>query len=325
MGQFSFWNLLKEFASMLNESRKLFLKNKKLMFSVLVFYLLLNGLLYSFNVLTITPEITNMTQDLNVLSTMDPSSPEYMAQLMKVFADFRLFVVSSDIFNVVSFIINVLSVIVIVHASALTYKHENVKFKDFVVLVLKSWKGPLVTSFYISLFGLGYCLFFLIILFPIILSSLSIASLFSLVAKIFVLLVLFTLFGSYLAIVWYLSMVISIVEETYGIQALGEAAKIVKGMKPKLFLFNIFYVLLISGLAQIVTVVSLVVDRSQSFAVTLAIGLVLVVSAFMGVFLLMTYTVAYFQCKSPHGQDAESLRDVEYTTLPTTSLIGALP
>lgn len=310
---------------MLNESRKLFLKNKKLMFSVSVFYLLLNGLLYLFNVLTITPEITNLTQDLNLLPTMDPSSPEYMAQLMKVFADFRLFVVSSDIFNAVSFIINLLSVLVIVQASALTYKHENVKFKDFVVLILKSWKGPLVTSFYISLFSLGYCLFFVIILFPILLSSLSIASLFSLVAKVFVLLVLFLLFASYLAIVWYLSMVISVLEETYGIQALGEAAKIVKGMKPKLFLLNIFYGLLIFGLAQIVTLVSLVVDRSQSFVVTLAIGLVLVVSAFVGMFLLMTYTVAYFQCKSPHGQDVESLRDVEYTTLPTTSLIGALP
>ncbi|CAN6821389.1 unnamed protein product [Brassica oleracea] len=325
MGLFSFWKLLKEVVGMLNESRKLFLKNKKLMFSVSVFYLLLNGLLYLFNVLTITPEITNLTQDLNLLPTMDPSSPEYMAQLMKVFADFRLFVVSSDIFNAVSFIINLLSVLVIVQASALTYKHENVKFKDFVVLILKSWKGPLVTSFYISLFSLGYCLFFVIILFPILLSSLSIASLFSLVAKVFVLLVLFLLFASYLAIVWYLSMVISVLEETYGIQALGEAAKIVKGMKPKLFLLNIFYGLLIFGLAQIVTLVSLVVDRSQSFVVTLAIGLVLVVSAFLGMFLLMTYTVAYFQCKSPHGQDVESLRDVEYTTLPTTSLIGALP
>ncbi|KAF2579416.1 hypothetical protein F2Q68_00003787 [Brassica cretica] len=201
MGLFSFWKLLKEVVGMLNESRKLFLKNKKLMFSVFVFYLLLNGLLYLFNVLTITPEITNLTQDLNLLPTMDPSSPEYMAQLMKVFADFRLFVVSSDIFNAVSFIINLLSVLVIVQASALTYKHENVKFKDFVVLILKSWKGPLVTSFYISLFSLGYCLFFVIILFPILLSSLSIASLFSLVAKVFVLLVLFLLFASYLAIV----------------------------------------------------------------------------------------------------------------------------
>ncbi|KAL0733354.1 hypothetical protein Bca4012_009564 [Brassica carinata] len=323
MGLFSFWNLLKEVVGMLNESRKLFLKNKKLMFSVFVFSLLLNGLLYLFNVLTLTPEITNLTQDLNLLPTMDPSSPEYMAQLMKVFADFRLFVVSSDIFNVISFIINILSVLVIVQATALTYKHENVKFKDFVVLILKSWKGLLVTSFYISLFGLGYCLFFLIILFPILSSSLSIASLSSLVAKVFVLVVLFALFAFYLGIVWYLSMVISVLEGTYGIQALGEAAKIVKGMKPKLFLLNIFYGLSIVGLAQIVALVSLVVHRSQSS--TLVTGLYVAVTTFVTLFLLMTYTVAYFQCKSPHRENVESLRDIEYTTLPTTSLMGALP
>ncbi|CAH8359156.1 unnamed protein product [Eruca vesicaria subsp. sativa] len=325
MGRFSVLNLLNEVVGMLNESRKLFVMNKKLMFAVLVFYILLNGLLYLFNVLTIAPEITNLTQDLNLLPTMDPSSPEYMAQLMKVFAEFRLFVVSSDIFSAVSFIIKLLSVVVIVHASALTYKHENIKFKDFVVLILKSWKGPLVTSFYISLFSLGYWLLFVIILFPILLSSLSITSLLSLAAKVFVLLVLFALFASYLAIVWYLSLVISILEETYGMQALGEAAKIVKGMKPKLFLLNIFFGLLIFGVAQIVIPVSIVVDKSQSFAVNLATGFVLMVSTFVVMFQLMTYTVAYFQCKSPHGQDVESLRDVEYTTLPTTSLVGALP
>ncbi|CAN6837616.1 unnamed protein product [Brassica oleracea var. botrytis] len=53
-------------------------------------------------------------------------------------------------------------------------------------------------------------------------------------------------------------------------------------MKPKLFLLNLFFGLLIFGLAQIETL-------------------------------------------GHHGQDVESLRDAEYTTLPTTSRIGALP
>uniref|UniRef100_A0A0D3BY58 Transmembrane protein n=1 Tax=Brassica oleracea var. oleracea TaxID=109376 RepID=A0A0D3BY58_BRAOL len=271
MGRFSFLNLLKEVVGMLNESRKLFLKNKKLMFSVLVFSLLLNGLVYLFNILTITLEITNLTQHLKLLPTMDPSSAEYIALLMEVFADFGLFGVSSDIFGVVYFIINLLSVLVIVHASALTYNDENVNCKDFVVLSLKSWKGPLF---------LGYWLFFVTILFPLLL--LSTASLISFAVVTCVLLVLFALFASYLAIVWYLSLVVSVLEETYGIQALGEAVKIAKGMKPKLFLLNLFFGLLIFGLAQIETL-------------------------------------------GHHGQDVESLRDAEYTTLPTTSRIGALP
>ncbi|KAF8093525.1 hypothetical protein N665_0383s0150 [Sinapis alba] len=319
MDRVPFLNVLKDVVGTLNESRKLFLKKKKLMFSVLVFPLMLNGLVYLFTVLAIKPEITNLIQESNLLPMMDPSSPEYIAQLMRVFADFRQFVVSSYFFSTVSFVIKLLSVLVIVHASALTHKDENVKLGDFPVLTLKSWKGPLVTYFYISLFTLGYWFLFFIILFPLLLLSSNVGSL---ATKSWALFVLFALFESYLAIVWYLSLVISILDETYGFQSLGKAAKIVKGMKPKLFLLNLFFGLLCFGLAQIVRLV----DLRWSFAVTLTTGLVLVGSIFaVRMFQLVTYTVAYFQCKSLHGQDIESLRDVEYTKLSSTSLMGALP
>ncbi|CAH8320233.1 unnamed protein product [Eruca vesicaria subsp. sativa] len=319
MDRFPFLNILKDVVGTLNESRKLFLKNKKLMLSVLVFPLLLNGLVYLFTVLAIKPEITNLIQESNLLPMMDPSSPEYIAQVMRVFTDFRQFVVSSYFFSTVSFIIKLLSVLVIVHATALTLKEENAKFNDLPVLTIKSWKGPLVTYFYICLFTLGYWFLFFIVLFPLLLLFTNFGSL---AAKFWALFVFFTSFESYLAIVWYLSMVISILEETYGIQALGKAAKIVKGMKPKLFLLNFFFGLLCFGLSQIVRLV----DLRWSFVLTLTTGLVLVGSIFaVRMFQLVTYTVAYFQCKSLHGQDVESLRDVEYTKLPSNSLMGALP
>ncbi|CAF2156984.1 unnamed protein product [Brassica napus] len=290
------------------------------MFSVLVFPLFLNGLVYLFNVFAIKPEITNLIQESSLIPLMDPSTPEYLAHLMKVFQDFQQFVVSSYIFAAVSSVINLLStLVVIVHASALTHKEENVKLKDFPTLTLKSWKGPLVTSFYIVLFSLGYWFLFFIVLFPLLLLS---TKLDYLAAKSGALFVLFSVFESYLAIVWYLSLVISILEETYGIQALGKAAKIVKGMKPKLFLLNLFFGLVSFGLVQIVRRV----DLNSSFAVILTIGLVLVSSvAAVRMFQLVTYTITYFQCKGLQGKDVESLRDVEYMKLSSTTLIGALP
>ncbi|CAN6859303.1 unnamed protein product [Brassica oleracea] len=303
----SFLNVLKEVMCILHESGKLFLKNKKLMFSVLVFPLFLNGLVYLFNVFAIKPEITNLIQESSLIPMMDPSTPEYLAHLMKVFQDFQQFVVSSYIFAAVSSIINLLSVLVIVHASALTHK------------TLKSWKGPLVTSFYIVLFSLGYWFLFVIVLFPLLLLSTKFDYL---AAKSGALFVLFSVFESYLAIVWYLSLVISILEETYGIQALGKAAKIVKGMKPKLFLLNLFFGLVSFGLVQIVKRV----DLNRSFAVILTTGLVFVSSiAAVRMFQIVSYTITYFQCKGLQGKDAESLRDVEYTKLSSTTLIGALP
>ncbi|RID52675.1 hypothetical protein BRARA_G00124 [Brassica rapa] len=316
----SFLNVLKEVMCILHESGKLFLKNKKLMFSVLVFPLFLNVLVYLFNVFAIKPEITNLIQESSLIPLMDPSTPEYLAHLMKVFQDFQQFVVSSYIFAAVSSVINLLSVLVIVHASALTHKEENVKLKDFpVLLTLKYWKGPLVTYFYIVLFTLGYWFLFFIVLFPLLLFS---TKLDYLAAKSGALFVLFSVFESYLAIVWYLSLVISILEETYGIQALGKAAKIVKGMKPKLFLLNLFFGLVSFGLVQIVRRV----DLNSSFPVILTIGLVLVSSiAAVRMFQLVSYTITYFQCKGLQGKDVESLRDVEYMKLSSTTLIGALP
>uniref|UniRef100_A0A1J3FDB2 Transmembrane protein n=1 Tax=Noccaea caerulescens TaxID=107243 RepID=A0A1J3FDB2_NOCCA len=312
MARFSFLNVLKEAVGILNESRTLFLKNKKLMFSVLVFPLLLNGLVYLFNVFAIKPEITNLINESSLSPTADPSSPEFIAHVMRIFADIRQLVASLYIFSTLHSIINLLSVLVIVHASALTHENENIKIKDFPVFTLKSWKGPLVTSFYIFLFSLGYWSLFFIILFPLLMFS---SSLYSLAAKSGALLIIFVLFHSYLTIVWLLSMVISILEETYGIQALGKAAKIVKGMKLKLFLLNLFFGLLSSGLVKIL----MLVDLQRSIAVTFTISLVLVTSIFaVSMFQLVTYTVAYFQCKSLQGQDVESLRDVEYTKLSST-------
>uniref|UniRef100_A0A1J3CAR7 Transmembrane protein n=1 Tax=Noccaea caerulescens TaxID=107243 RepID=A0A1J3CAR7_NOCCA len=312
MARFSFLNVLKEVVGILNESRTLFLKNKKLMFSVLVFPLLLNGLVYLFNVFAIKPEITNLINESSLSPTADPSSPEFIAHVMRIFADIRQLVASLYIFSTLHSIINLLSVLVIVHASALTHENENIKIKDFPVFTLKSWKGPLVTSFYIFLFSLGYWSLFFIILFPLLMFS---SSLYSLAAKSGALLIIFVLFHSYLTIVWLLSMVISILEETYGIQALGKAAKIVKGMKLKLFLLNLFFGLLSSGLAKIL----MLVDLQRSIAVTFTISLVLVTSLFaVSMFQHVTYTVAYFQCKSLQGQDVESLRDVEYTKLSST-------
>ncbi|XP_023642616.1 uncharacterized protein LOC17892506 isoform X2 [Capsella rubella] len=260
-------------------------------------------------------EITNLILESSLLPMTDPSSPEFAAHLMRYFAYFRQFFSSLYIFIAVSSIINLLSVLVMVHASALTHKEDSFKLKDLPILTLKYWKGPLVTSFYIALFNLGYWFLFYIIIFSLFIFSTKFDTL---AAKIRALWILLAVFESYLAIVWNLSMVISILEDTYGIQALGKAAKIVKGMKPKLFILNLCFGLLSFGLSQILRLI----DWSGSFPAILATGLVFVSSLFVvRMFQLVAYTVTYFQC----NQDAESLRDVEYTKLSSTTLMGELP
>ncbi|EFH62041.1 hypothetical protein ARALYDRAFT_899310 [Arabidopsis lyrata subsp. lyrata] len=279
MDRFPFLNVVMEGLGILHETRKLFLKNKKMsmMFSVLVFPFLLNCLVFLFN---------------------------------------QTFVGFSYIFMAVFPIINLYSDLVTVHASALTLKNENIKIKYFPVMTFKSWKGPLVTKFYIALFILGYGFLYAIIFCPLLVFS---SKLFFLVAKSVPLLILLEVYESYLAIVWNLSMVISILEETYGIKALRKAAKIAKGMKPKIFLLNLSFHLLTFGLGQILQLI----NWRRSFSVTLATGLVFVCLDFaLRMFQLVTYTVVYFQCKSLQSKDVESLGDVEYTKLSSNTVMG---
>ncbi|CAA7022195.1 unnamed protein product [Microthlaspi erraticum] len=205
MGLFSFSDVLKDVSGMLNESRKLSLKNKKLMFSVLVFPLLLNGLVYLYNVFPTKPERSTPPQ-LDVSSCI------------------------SMIVWTIPFITDLVSVLLIVHASAHAHKRENINIKHIPVLTLKSLKRPLITSLYIDLVLVGFSFLFVIIFSPLFLYSPSFKSLFAKPGPFrFLLLPI----PSYLGIVWDLSMVISILEETHGIHALGKARKIAKGMRPK--------------------------------------------------------------------------------------------
>ncbi|CAA7022194.1 unnamed protein product [Microthlaspi erraticum] len=283
MGLFSFSDVLKDVAGMLNESRKLSLKNKKLMFSVLRLPLLLNGLVYLFNVFIDKPETRKLINESSLFPTADPSSPEFILRDLVVSACISMTVWS------VPFIIDLVSVIVTVHAAALAHKDDNIKIKHPSVLTLKSLKRTLVTSFYITL--ANSLLFSVIIVLPFLWFSPNFHS--SLVVtpgarwKLFVVFKCYLVFQWYVGVVWHLSMVITILEETCGIQALGKAKKIVKGMRPKLFLLNVFFGLLSYGLAKIARQI----DSGGLF-----MGLVLESSIFaVRMFQFATYTVAYSQ------------------------------
>ncbi|XP_010525750.1 PREDICTED: uncharacterized protein LOC104803513 [Tarenaya hassleriana] len=316
MGSSAFLNALMELSGILNESCKLFLKNRKLMFFVMVLPLFLNSAVYLINFFSIKAEVTNLILESSLLSTTDPNTLEYSALLMRIFSDIRLFVGSAYIFLVVHFIVSLFFSVAVVRASALTHAGKNVQFRTFLVLTVKSWKQLLVTYFYITLFVLGYLFLFLITLLPVLLFSPGFSYL---KARGIVVWIIFAVFESYLAIVWQLSVVISILEETYGIQALGKAARIAKGMKPSLFLVNLSVGILSLGLGQCIRLS----NGTYPSTGNVLIGLVVVNSLFLvNMFRLVVYTVSYFHCKSVHGEEVELQGYVEYTKIPSELLVG---
>ncbi|KAK3221581.1 hypothetical protein Dsin_008606 [Dipteronia sinensis] len=106
-----------------------------------------------------------------------------------------------------------------------------------------------------------------------------------------ILVILAAVFYTYLAVIVALAIVISVLEEKSGIEALGNAAQI--GMR-------------------LVTI-----DKSSTLSGT--IGLILVISiCLVRIFWLMAYTVFYYQCKSIHGEEIGLQGSIQYRKKPST-------
>ena len=116
----------------------------------------------------------------------------------------------------------------------------------------------------------------------------------------------------YLAIVWTLAIVVSILEEKCGIEALAKAGEIVNGLKLRGFLlkllFGALYYLLLQPLMS-------TIDNTRSLGARICIALVVVNSiCFVKIFSLIAYTIFYYDCKKFHGEVNHGVQaGLEYT------------
>ena len=204
------------------------------------------------------------------------------------------------------------------YASALIHGGKKISIKDFVSRTIRSLKRPLVTCFYITLFVFGYLCLCLATLFPLLL-ILGGGQVTSSVSSI-LLSISAAVFYTYLSVVWNLALVISVIEEQFGIEALGKAAQIVKGMKLQALILNLLLTILSSILLQCFRLTKL----KQPEATRIVISLLVVSSIWMvRMFGYTAYTVLYYRCKKTHGEEVELQdADTEYTKIPTAPLIN---
>ncbi|KAK6248132.1 hypothetical protein QUC31_019697 [Theobroma cacao] len=202
------------------------------------------------------------------------------------------------------------------HASALIHGGKKISFKDLVLRTARSLKRPFVTCFYITLFGLSDIFLCLVTLLPLvlILGSEVTSSVFAILLSISAM-----VFYTYLSVVWNLSLLISVLEEPFGIEALGKAAQTVKGMKLQGFILNLLLTILPLILLQCLRSIML----KQSVAILIVITLLLLNSIWMvRMFGHTSYTVLHYQCKKTDGEEVELQADMEYTKIPTVPLIS---
>ncbi|KAH7569311.1 hypothetical protein JRO89_XS06G0142500 [Xanthoceras sorbifolium] len=270
------------------------------------------------NYFFIKPLIADMVK-LSMVLVTDPTSPQIGNLLIRMKEDIRAIVGGEWISALVSVVSSLFFATSTIIASAVIHGGKNLSVKELLLSTIRSLKRPFHTWFYTALFGLGYNFFVLANLLSTVLTvQHPVAS----KALCIVLVVLASVLYAYLAVVWILAFVISVLEEKSGIEALGKAAELVKGMQLHGFLLNLLYTISGSVLVQGIRLIPL----KQSSAFHVIIGLLVINShRLVWMFCLMAFTVFYHQCKKTHEEEVELRVSFEYSKIPTTLLIENIP
>ncbi|POO03308.1 Transmembrane protein [Trema orientale] len=301
------------FVRILKESYKIFSKNGKLIPSITLLFLFLSSIFLLSNIFSIKPYITDFVVNLTSM-LLTPSSSDFANLITPMKYDLRIFAGIEWLFVFANTAASLLFATAAILSSSAKYVGKNeylLDLKGLLSWIGKTWKRPFITLFYTTLLDLGYVFFVLAFLVPFVLTFghelLGNLSVFS----ISIIALLAALFYLYLAIVWTLAMVVSVLEEKSGIQALGRAEQLVEGMKIKGFLLKLVFGALYYVLLQLLRITT---SGKKSTATIVCIWLLVVNSVcFVKMFSLTVFTIFYYECKKTHGEEvSETQGRVEY-------------
>ncbi|KAL2502334.1 hypothetical protein Fot_36182 [Forsythia ovata] len=313
------------FLVILKKSIKLLPKNGNLMALIVIISVVLNSILFlSFNF-----SLKSLTNDMVGIFMPDPSSfvpnqspftpnttsvmPDptlLLGQGGRLREDFAILLAVQMAFIIGAFVISILTTTATVLVSAMSYNDKTLSLTNLCSRIVTRWKRALVTGFYTKLHAIGYLFLVVALAAPLLMSAnkatISAAILLGISASFYFL---------YLVVVWILAVVVSVVDESYGMEAIGKAATVIKGKRLHGFMLNIFFNLL--GLI-VVQGYRIILGEKGLLNLTMY-GLFMMVFPSLGnLFLSVAYTVLYFQCKKIHGEEIELYGSIEYTKLPTT-------
>ncbi|KAE8056801.1 hypothetical protein FH972_013540 [Carpinus fangiana] len=295
----------------------MFFQNVKLMASITMLILLLNSFLLISNIFSIKEVVVDFATKAMFLQITTPGTSEFYKLITALKEDVRLFAGVEWIFILAIYVTSLFSAATTISASAATYRGKDMSIKDLLLGVVKSWKRPSITWFYITLLQSGYLFLTLATLFLFML--MFVGEVF-LPAISWIIIIPATVFLSYLAIVWTLAFVVSVMEERCGIDALGKAGELVKGLEMSGFFLNLVF----GVLSYVVYQGFRLININQSAVVRLLIVLLVSNSlCLLKVFELMAFTVFYHECKKNKGEETEIHGSLEYTKIPATPPISA--
>lgn len=211
-------------------------------------------------------------------------------------------------------IFSLLSTSAVVYTIACIYTGKEITYKKIMSVVPKVWKRLIIT--FLWNFGIMFVynfIWFIITMIALIIWFIFIFpngdSLGKLASSI--LFIIYLLGFTYINVIWQLASVISVLEDTYGIQAMMRSKKLIKGkMGISTAVFLIFTFCFVG--------IEMLFEKAEVIDWTVGIGgkicygiLCLVLLTLLFLFGLVVQTVIYFVCKSYHHEniDKSSLAD----------------
>ncbi|XP_076901328.1 uncharacterized protein LOC143555705 [Bidens hawaiensis] len=198
-------------------------------------------------------------------------------------------------------ILSLLSTAAVVYTIAFVYTGRELTFKKVMSVVPRVWKKLIVTllcifvAFFVYNFLAMLIMFISIFLVPYPFGTIL----------VYILLIIYTIGSVYMTVCWQLASVVSVLESSYGFQAMTKSKNLIKGNQIVAFSVSI---LLSLSFFVIKFIFDLLVVQASSLDVWKRVGLgalcsILLLFGFL--FGLVVHTVLYLVCKSYHHENID--------------------
>ncbi|KAG1364425.1 hypothetical protein COCNU_11G012520 [Cocos nucifera] len=296
-------------------------KTATLFFPLLVLALLSSSCVFYANFSSISPVLMDLVSKLHILLKGPCPGPELSHVLLEMKKELKQVAGSESIITLISFFASLFLLVATFYTFAMAYSGTSLTPKGLLSRVARRWYQTLVTRLYVLLLSLGFGLLSSLVIGTVMLVcddfnylASSGVALCIVAASIYI----------YLWTRWSMSLVITVVEETWGIGALSWSVELFVANKKKGWILTFILMLLkivIYGVPGLLMMAGPtpplpppppVVDQLRIWFLAAAAG------ALLDMYAMAVYTVFYFECRKSHGLD-EMLKVEEgfmYTSLP---------
>ncbi|MED6150914.1 hypothetical protein PIB30_077269 [Stylosanthes scabra] len=310
------------------DSYKIILSWRKIFTKITLSLILPLSLMFLIQIQVSNSLFSNILNHSQQIISTPQNTPQFEKLSETISSEWLTLMAFKLLYLVLSVIFSLLTTSAISHTIALFYSSthdddEVVNLTKVLSIVKKIW-ARLMTTFlcvFAAVFIYNFAAFLVFIILALILNAyagtqnyvvLGVASVFSIILVITYFVGLF-----YLSLIWQISNSVTVLEDSYGFEAMKKSKELIKG-KMRLSLLLFFTIIVSYGLIHFLFMMFFVQGCDMKSVVTIAYGILWLLLLSHQILLgQVSHTVLYFVCKSYHKQNITDLSSfyLEYQPL----------